>query len=183
MALVKGRFQPVAELGSNLRQVIVSVFEALCPGRAMPDDLKTLLKWIPLMPNRVDVWTESAARAGAAQALSFVLSWYSGVNLDQLEHLREGGLVSLDEAKLHRRARTIAESTDTSELYDAGESDESLDDVDFEEPSLQRCLRRPPRIRLTPPSLRPPAAMTSLWRLGLAMLPRWSRLARQSPPD
>jgi hypothetical protein len=34
------------------------------------------------------------------QALSFVLSWYQGVNLDQLKHLREGGLVGLDEAKL-----------------------------------------------------------------------------------
>jgi hypothetical protein len=62
-----------------------------------------------------------------------MLSWYSGVNLDQLEHLREGGLVGLDKAKLHQRARAIAECTDTSELYDAGESDESLDDVDFEE--------------------------------------------------
>jgi hypothetical protein len=67
--------------------------------------------------------------------LSFVLSWYSGVNLDQLEHLREGGLVGLDEAKFHQRARTIAGCTDTSELYDTGESDESLDGVDFEDPS------------------------------------------------
>jgi hypothetical protein len=67
--------------------------------------------------------------------LSFVISWYSGVNLDQLEHLREGGLVGLDEAKLCQHARTIAECTDTNELYDARESDESLDGVDFEEPS------------------------------------------------
>jgi hypothetical protein len=66
--------------------------------------------------------------------LSFVLSWYSGVNLDQLEHLREGGLAGLDEAKLRQRAHTIAECTDTNVLYDAGESEESLDDVDFEEP-------------------------------------------------
>jgi hypothetical protein len=100
----------------------------------VPDDIKTLLKWIPLVPNRVDVWKESATRAGAAQALSFVLLWYSGVNLDQLEHLHEGGLVGLDEAKLRQCARTIKECADTSVLYDAGESDESLDDVDFEEP-------------------------------------------------
>jgi hypothetical protein len=63
-----------------------------------------------------------------------MLSWYSGVNLDQLEHLREGGLVGLDEAKLRQHACTIAECTDTSELYDSGECDESLDDVDFEDP-------------------------------------------------
>jgi hypothetical protein len=66
----------------------------------VPDDIKTLLKWIPLMSNRVDIWKESAAQAGAMQALDFGLSWYTGVNLDQLEHLREGGLVGLDEAKL-----------------------------------------------------------------------------------
>jgi hypothetical protein len=101
----------------------------------VPDDIKTLLKWIPLVSNRVDVWKESAARAGAVQTLEFVLSWYPGINLDQLGHLREGGLVGLDEAKLRQRARTIAESADTSMLFDTGESDESLDDVDFEEPS------------------------------------------------
>jgi hypothetical protein len=101
----------------------------------VPDDIKTLLKWIPLVSNRVDVWKESVARAGAAQALEFMLSWYSGVNLDQLEHLREGGLAGLDEAKLRQHARAIAECADTRVLFDTGESDESLDDVDFEEPS------------------------------------------------
>jgi hypothetical protein len=101
----------------------------------VPDNIKTLLKWIPLMSNQVDVWKEFAARVGVAQALSFVLSWYSGVNLDQLEHLREGGLVGLDEAKLRQRAHAIAECANTSVFYDAGKSDESLDDVDFEEPS------------------------------------------------
>jgi hypothetical protein len=102
----------------------------------VPDNIKTLLKWILLVSNRVDVWKESASRAGTAQALEFVLSWYPGVNLDQLEHLREGGLVGLDEAKLRQRAHTIAECADTNVLYDTGESDESLDDVDFEEPSF-----------------------------------------------
>jgi hypothetical protein len=101
----------------------------------VPGDIKTLLKWIPLVSNRVDVWKESAARADAAQALEFVLSWYPGVNLDQLEHLCEGGLVGLDEAKLRQRARTIVKCANTSVLFDTGESDESLDDVDFEEPS------------------------------------------------
>jgi hypothetical protein len=135
MALVKGQLHLVAELGGDLRKAVVSIFKALWPRRAVPDDIKTLLKWILLVSNRVDVWKESAARAGAAQALEFMLSWYSGINLDQLEHLREGGLVGLDESKLRQRARTIAECADTSVLYDTEESDESLDDVDFKEPS------------------------------------------------
>jgi hypothetical protein len=96
MASVKGRLHPVARLGGDLHQAVVSVFKALWPGRAVPDEVRTLLKWIPLVSNRVDVWKESAARADAAQALEFVLSWYLGVSLDQLEHLHEGGLAGLD---------------------------------------------------------------------------------------
>jgi hypothetical protein len=94
-----------------------------------------LLQWIALISNRVDVWKESAPRAGVKQALSFVLSWYQGVNLDQLKHLREGGMVGLDEAKLHQHACTIAECANTNEFFDAGDDDESLDSVEFEKPS------------------------------------------------
>jgi hypothetical protein len=71
-----------------------------------------------------------------------MLSWYPGINLDQLEHLHEGGLVGLDKAKLRQRARTIAECADTSVLFDTGESDESLDDVDFEEPSFAEAPQK-----------------------------------------
>jgi hypothetical protein len=64
-----------------------------------------------------------------------VLSWYLGVNLDQLENLREGGLAGLDKVKLCQRARVIAECAETDVLFDARDSDESLDGMDFEEPS------------------------------------------------
>jgi hypothetical protein len=101
----------------------------------VPDEVQALLKWIPLASNRVDVWKESAARSGAEQALEFMLSWYPGVNLDQLENLREGGSAGLDKAKLRQRACAIAECAETDVLFDAGDSDESLDGMDFEEPS------------------------------------------------
>jgi hypothetical protein len=110
----------------------------------VPGDIETLLKWIPLVSNRVDVWKESSARAGAAQALKFVLSWYQGVSLDQLEYLREGGLAALDETKLRQRTYAIAECADTNVLFDAGESDESLDDADFEEPSFAEAPQKAP---------------------------------------
>jgi hypothetical protein len=135
MALVEGRLHPVAELQGKLHQAVASMLKALWPGRAVPDNIQTLLKWIPLVSNRVDVWKEPAARAGAAQALEFMLSWYSGVSLDQLEHLREGALADLDKTKLRQRTCAIAECADTDVLFDVGESDESLDDADFEEPS------------------------------------------------
>jgi hypothetical protein len=101
----------------------------------VPDEIQALLKWIPLASNRIDVWKESTAQAGAEQALEFVLSWYPGVSLDQLENFHEGGSAGLDKAKLRQRACAIAECAETDVLFDAGDSDESLDGMDFEEPS------------------------------------------------
>jgi hypothetical protein len=73
-----------------------------------------------------------------------VLSWYQGVSLDQLKHLREGGLVNLDKAKLRQCACSIAECANTNELFNAGEGDgdKSLDGVDFEEPSFTEALEK-----------------------------------------
>jgi hypothetical protein len=134
VALAKGRLHPVAKLGWDLHDAIVSVFKTLWPGRAVPGEIQALLQWIPLAPNRLDVWKDSVARAGAEQAPEFVLSWYPGVNLDQLENLRESGLAGLDKVKLRQRACAIAECAETDVLFDARDSDESLDGMDFEEP-------------------------------------------------
>jgi hypothetical protein len=108
----------------------------------VPDEIQALLKWIPLASNRIDVWKESIARAGAEQALEFMLPWYLGVNLDQLENLHEGGLAGLDKVKLRQRACVVAECAETDVLFDAGDSDESLDGMDFEEPS---SVEEPPK--------------------------------------
>jgi hypothetical protein len=111
---------------------------------AVPDEIQALLQWIPLAPNWLDIWKESAARAGAEQALEFVLSWYPCVNLDQLENLREGGLAGFDRAKLHRRACAIAACAETDGLFDAGDSDESLGGMDFEESGSAEEPQRAP---------------------------------------
>jgi hypothetical protein len=73
-----------------------------------------------------------------------VLSWYPGISLDQLEQLREGGSTGLDKAKLRQRARAIAECTNTDTLFDAGDSNESLDGADFEEPSSTEAPQKAP---------------------------------------
>jgi hypothetical protein len=57
------------------------------------------------------------------QALSFILSWYKGIDLAQLEHLRKDGLNDIDPAKLRRRACAIAECTNIDKLFDAGEGE------------------------------------------------------------
>jgi hypothetical protein len=127
----------------------------------VPGEIQALLQWIPVAPNRLDIWKESAARAGAEQALEFVLSWYPSVNLDQLENLREGGLAGPDKVKLRQRARAIAECAETDVLFDAGDSDESLDGMDFEEPGSAEEPQKAPE-DLADSSIPPsPVAMTS----------------------
>jgi hypothetical protein len=63
-----------------------------------------------------------------------VLSWFPGVNLDQLKNPREGGLASLGKVKLCQCACAITECAETDVLFNAGDSDESLDGMDFEDP-------------------------------------------------
>jgi hypothetical protein len=144
VALAKGRLHPAARLGKELHEALVSVFETLWPGRAAPGGIQALLQWFLHASNRLDIWKESVARASAQQALEFMLSWYPGVNLDQLENLREGGLAGLDRAKLRQHACAIAECAETDTLFDAGDSNESLDGVDFEEPDSAEGPQKAP---------------------------------------
>jgi hypothetical protein len=65
VALAKGRLHPVAKLDKDLHTALVSVFETLWPGRAVPGEIQALLQWVLLAPNRLDIWKESVARAGA----------------------------------------------------------------------------------------------------------------------
>jgi hypothetical protein len=146
MASIKGQLQPVATLESRQHGAVASVFPALWPGQAEPNTIDRLLLWITFMSNRVDVWKESVARAGAEQALSFVLSWYQGINLDQLEHLREDGLSDVDLVKLRRRACAIAECANTDKLFEVGESDddEAMDVMEFEMPGFVEASEKAP---------------------------------------
>jgi hypothetical protein len=183
VALVKGRLHPVAKLGRDLHEAIVSIFKTLWPGRAVPGEIQALLQWIPLVPNRLNVWKESAARAGAEQALEFVLSWYPGVNLDQLENPREGGLAGLDKVKLPNPlvpSPSVPRLTCSSTLWIVTNPWIAWT---LRSPAPRKNPKKHPRISLITPFLRPPAAMTSSWHLELATLLRWSRLARQAPPE
>jgi hypothetical protein len=68
-----------------------------------------LVRWLENAPDRLLDWKESAARAGADMALSFMLSWYEEVDLDQLERRRAGVEDGLSaETKTCRLARACA---------------------------------------------------------------------------
>ena len=45
--------------------------------------------------DRFDAWRASTARCGDRMALTFFLSWYSGINLDKLATMRAASQVHL----------------------------------------------------------------------------------------
>ena len=133
----EARLAPVGEHLGRLRDAAVEVFKVLWPGQAVLETTLRLAKWLAVAPGRINEWRESAARAGAEMALSFVLSWYDEVRLDQLATRRAGAAATepfLEE--LHARACAIASYAPVDEYIppiddeedEASEGDEGDDE-------------------------------------------------------
>ncbi|KAK1665842.1 hypothetical protein QYE76_054001 [Lolium multiflorum] len=111
LASMAARIEPVTKLGWELRKAAEELVPMLWPGEAAPQDISGLISSMERAPDRFLDWKESATRAGADMALSFVLSWYNEVDLGQLEFRRAGVEDKLPaELKAARlaRASTIA---------------------------------------------------------------------------
>jgi hypothetical protein len=105
------RITSITMLEYELRHAADDLYRLLWPTEMPPDELANLVKWLENAPDRLLDWKESAARAGADMALSFVLSWYKEVSLDQLQTRRadvEGSLSDENKTRLLARACTIA---------------------------------------------------------------------------
>ncbi|XP_071685212.1 uncharacterized protein [Lolium perenne] len=90
LASMAARIEPVTKLGWELRKAAEELVPMLWPGEAAPQDISGLISSMEQAPDRFLDWKESATRAGADMALSFVLSWYNEVDLGQLEFRRAG---------------------------------------------------------------------------------------------
>jgi hypothetical protein len=103
------RVEPITMLGYELRKAAKELCRLLWPTEMLPGELSNLIKWLETAPDRFLDWKDSAARAGADMALSFVLSWYDEVDLNQLETRRAGVEDTLrPETKTARLARACA---------------------------------------------------------------------------
>jgi hypothetical protein len=115
LASMAARIEPVTQLGWELRKAAEELVPMLWPGEAVPQDISGLISAMERAPDRFLDWKESATRAGADMALSFVLSWYNEVDLGQLESRRAGVETKLPadlKAARLARASTIAEFVD-----------------------------------------------------------------------
>ncbi|XP_047084691.1 uncharacterized protein LOC124695934, partial [Lolium rigidum] len=87
LASMAARVEPITMLGYEPRKAAKEL-RMLWPTETLSGELANLIKWLESAPDRFLDWKDSVARTGATMALSFVLSWYDEVNLDQLENRR-----------------------------------------------------------------------------------------------
>ncbi|XP_071679975.1 uncharacterized protein [Lolium perenne] len=148
LASIAARVEPVTKLGWELRKAAEELVRLLWPTETLPEDLSNLIAWLDRAPDRFLDWKESATRAGADMALSFVLSWYNEVSLDQLEFRRadvEDKLPAENKTARLARACAIADFVDKSIFIadpnppsddeEEEAEDEEADDVPVDDPA------------------------------------------------
>ena len=120
----------------------VHTFGALWPKVERPTRVEELAEYLLNSGDRLDEWRESAARAGADEALAFTLSWYEGINLDALQTMRTGSKWIEDPELIkqrQRRAYSFVQYADIHNFVEApedlggGEADGEEDDEEVDE--------------------------------------------------
>ena len=106
LAALKARLKPLKRLGIDMVDAAIHTFGALWPGVENPKSVKDLAEYLKTSSDRITEWRESAARVGADEALSFVLSWYEGIKLETLQSMRTGSKWTTDPDLIKRRQAT-----------------------------------------------------------------------------
>ncbi|KAM0908856.1 hypothetical protein ACQ4PT_015194 [Festuca glaucescens] len=140
LASMAARVEPITKLGWELRKAAEELCRLLWPTETLPGELSNLIEWLETAPDRFLDWKDSAARAGADMALSFVLSWYNEVSLDQLEFRRadvEEKLPAANKTARLARACAIADFVDKGVFVadptpPEDDSDEESEDEEIE---------------------------------------------------
>ena len=90
LVAVKARLGPIQRVGCDALQMATNIFHALWPNQAAPKTVRGLVEKLADAEARLDEWRESAARVGADEAMSYVLSWYETLDLSKFRGTREG---------------------------------------------------------------------------------------------
>ncbi|KAK1629917.1 hypothetical protein QYE76_004232 [Lolium multiflorum] len=144
MSSLAARVEPITKFGWELRKAAEELVPMLWPAEAVPQDISSLTSLIERAPDRFLDWKESATRAGADMALSFVLSWYNEVDLGQLEYRRAGvedELSAEQKAARLARASAIADFVDKS-LFVADPNPHSDEEEELEDEEIE--MESPP---------------------------------------
>ena len=84
------RISPLNTLGTEVLIAGLKVYRLLWPDAPSVRRISDLGAILGGAEARFHAWRSSSARAGADQALQFVLSWYETIKLDKVRALRKG---------------------------------------------------------------------------------------------
>ena len=104
---IKARLSPLKRFGDDLLKAATHVHKALWPEDPSPRTVSVLAERLSEGRKRLRAWRESAARAGAEDALMWVLSWFEDLDLDKLAALRDGS-PWIDDPELVKKRQAIA---------------------------------------------------------------------------
>jgi hypothetical protein len=134
---ILARLRPMKTYGQDFRTAAMHVFCTLWPGEDTPNSVEELAQILMECKDRLCEWRESAARAGADEALSFVLSWYEGITLECLQSMRSGSKWTTDPELVRERqqraysiARYASTHTFIPDPEEAAEEEEEAVDPD-----------------------------------------------------
>lgn len=133
---IASRVKPLKSFGVDMLNAGIRAFRTLWPGEEAPTDIPDLAKRLLEMESRLNDWRESVARIGADEALSFVLSWCDGINLDVLQSMRAGSPYLTDPelvAKRKERAYSFIQYADVHMFVEGPTSEAEAEMTDGDE--------------------------------------------------
>ena len=131
LVALNARFAPLKSIGMELLDAGVHVYRKLWPGATPPDNVSDLAQELMKTERRLREWRSSAARAGADQALSFILSWYEGIDLQKVRVQRENSAWTTDPAKIQLRQDAAHYFASYSQPHQYVEGEVYSDDEDY----------------------------------------------------
>ena len=132
---LRSRLGPLRVLGKELFSAAIRAHSVLWPGSEASKSIQDLAVALQGSEQRLREWRHSSARAGADEALAWVLSWYEKINLDALAEMRGTSKWLNDPALISRRqerAFAIAKYADTRAYIAGDDESEPKDEEDGE---------------------------------------------------
>ena len=123
---LRSRMDPLRVLARDLYSAALCAHSAVWPEQPPCASTRDLALTLWGTGDRLREWRHSCARAGADEALAWVLSWYENINLDVLVEARGGSRWLSDPDMIARRmtrAHAIAEWADVSDAEDEEEEE------------------------------------------------------------
>ena len=90
LVALKARLGPIKRIGCDVLNTTIQLFHILWPKDPAPKTIRALAEKMMEAEDRLTEWRQSAARVGADEALTWVLSWYETIDLATLQGVRDG---------------------------------------------------------------------------------------------